>query len=111
MRLLDSDVLYRLGLYSLLVLAPLLLGSNRVIFWGFNGVVAALIVVGFVWSEFKNSDSALFDWKLPCVAISAFFIMGVWIAIQASPWTPSEWHHPIWFASPMLADARSTISA
>jgi O-antigen ligase len=102
-------VLYRFGFYLLIVFSPLLLGSNRPLFWGINGVLSALILIGFVWFEFKNEPSR-FDWKLPFVAIVSFLLIGVWMAVQASPWTPRAWHHPIWFASPMLAKAKSTIS-
>jgi O-antigen ligase len=103
-------VLYRFGFYLLIAVSPLLLGSNRPLFWGVNGVLSALVLVGFVWSEFKKEPSR-FDWKLPFMAIFCFLLIGMWMALQALPWTPKAWHHPIWFASPMLAGARSTISA
>lgn len=104
-------MLHRLGLYGLLILAPLPLGSNRPLFWGINGVIAALTVAVFAWSEFARSDSGRFDWHLPQVALVGMLIIGTWIIIQASPWTPKAWHHPIWFASPILKGAKSTISA
>jgi O-antigen ligase len=107
----NFSVLHRLGLYGLLILAPFLLGSNRPLFWGINGVIAALTVAIFAWSEFARSNSSRFDWHLAQVALVGMLIIGIWIIIQASPWTPKTWHHPIWFASPMLADARGTISA
>jgi O-antigen ligase len=48
---------------------------------------------------------------LPFIAIFGFLLIELWIAVQASPWTPKAWHHPVWFASPLLANAKSTISA
>jgi O-antigen ligase len=65
--------------------------------------------MGFVWFEFKSEASRL-DWKLPFAAIFCFLLIGMWMAVQASPWTPKAWHHPIWLASPMLAKAKSAIS-
>jgi O-antigen ligase len=103
-------VLYRFGFYLLIVSSPLFLGSNRPLFWGINGVLSALVMMGYVGSEIKK-ESSRFDWKLPFIATFCFLLIGMWMAIQASPWTPKAWHHPIWFASPMLAKARSTISA
>jgi hypothetical protein len=47
---------------------------------------------------------------LPLVAIVAFLLVALWIAVQASPWTPKSWHHPVWFASP-VAEAKSAITA
>jgi O-antigen ligase len=102
--------LFRFGLYALLILAPLPLGSNRPIFWGINGVISAFVVGGFVWSEVKTKSSR-FDWHIPLVAISALLLIALWIFIQASSWTPKAWHHPVWFVSPMVAGAASSISA
>jgi O-antigen ligase len=65
--------------------------------------------MAFVWFEFKKEPSRL-DWRLPFIAIFSFSIIGIWMAVQASPWTPRAWHHPIWFASPILATAKSAIS-
>jgi O-antigen ligase len=104
-------VLHRLLLYSLLVVAPLLLGSNRPLFWGINGVVSALAIAALAQSELARPESSRLDWHIPRVALLGILIMGMWIAIQASPWTPQSLHHPIWFASPALAVAKGAISA
>jgi O-antigen ligase len=104
-------VLHRLFLYVLLIAAPLLLGSNRPLFWGINGVVAALVIALFAWSELRRSSSDRLDWRLPLTALVGMFVIGVWIAVQASPWTPAAWHHPIWTASQMSIGAPAAISA
>jgi O-antigen ligase len=107
----DSIVLHRLLLYGLLVVAPLLLGSNRPLFWAINGVVAALAVAALAWSEFNRQESSRLDWHLANVALFGMLLIEIWIAIQASPWTPQPLHHRIWFASPMLETAKGAISA
>jgi O-antigen ligase len=107
----DLSLLYRLGLYGLLIGSPLLLGSNRPLFWGMNGVVAPLTVAVFAWSELTSARPSPANWHLPQVSLLGMLAVAVWIAIQASPWTPTTWHHPIWFSSPILADAKSAISA
>jgi O-antigen ligase len=107
----NVSVVPRLALYGLLILAPLLLGSNRPLFWGINGVIAAFTVAVFAYSEFAMPESSRHDWHLPQVALTGILIIGTWISVQASPWTPKVFHHPIWFSSPILAGARSTISA
>jgi O-antigen ligase len=104
-------MLYRLAYYGLLIVAPLLLGSNRPPFWALNGIVAAFVVAGFAWSELSNLSSDRFDWRLPRTALLAMLVLGIWIAAQASTWTPKAWHHPIWSASPMLVGAKGAISA
>src|SRR5215213_11855846 len=93
----DLSILYRLALYGLLISSPLLLGSNRPIFWGVNGVIAALTVVVFVWSELTDASPSSGNWHLPRVSLVGMLVISVWIAVQASPWTPKNWHHPIWF--------------
>ena len=103
-------MLHRLLFYLLLMLAPMLLGSNRPLFWSVNGVLSAIILAGFVWSEFGRGRSQS-DWRLPFMAISAQAAVGAWIAFQASSWTPKMWHHPIWSISPLLSNSHGAISA
>jgi O-antigen ligase len=91
--------------------APLLLGSNRPLFWVLNGIVAAVVVAAFAWSELLRLSSDRFDWQLPQTALLAMLVIGAWIAIQASSLTPVAWHHPIWSASPLLVGAKGAISA
>src|SRR5829696_5988453 len=92
-------------------MAPLLLGSNRPLFWGINGAVVAVTVAMFAWSEFARSEASRLDWHLPHVVLVGMLVIAMWIAIQASPWTPQALHHPIWFASPILIGANSAITA
>jgi O-antigen ligase len=94
-----------------LIASPLLLGSNRPLFWGVNGVVAALIVAVFAWSQLTSPDPSPTNWHLPQVALLGILVIALWIAVQASPWTPTTWHHPIWHSSPVLSDAKGAISA
>jgi O-antigen ligase len=103
--------LYQIGFYGLLSVAPLLLGSNRPILWGLNGIVAAAVVASFVWTEVQRRKLSRFDWRLPMILMAAFLATSLWIIIQASHWTPTSWHHPIWFTSLLLADAKGAISA
>ena len=77
-------MLYRLGFYGLLVVAPLLLGSNRPPFWALNGIVAAVVVAAFARSELSRLPSDRHDWQLPQTALLAMLVIGAWMAVQAS---------------------------
>jgi O-antigen ligase len=89
-------VLQRVGLYWLLFSAPLLLGSNRTIFWGLNGVVAAISTSAFCLTEFRKRAVSRYDWQLPLIAASGIAMLSAWMVFQAVPFTPASWHHPIW---------------
>jgi O-antigen ligase len=107
----SSSGIYRFGFYLLLILAPFLLGSNRPIFWGVNGIIGAFTIAAFVWSELNTSNSSTIEWSLPTIALVGMLIIAIWIAAQASSWTPQSWHHPVWFNNLMLTGAHGAISA
>ena len=89
-------MIYRLLFYLLLVESPLFLGSNRRIFWGINACLTALCLAAFTASEWRNRRISRFDWRLPLVALSVVGLAMVWMAIQATTWSPEFLHHPIW---------------
>ena len=89
-------MIHRLLFYLLLVEAPLFLGSNRRIFWGINACLTALCLAAFTASEWQNRRISRFDWRLPLVACGVIGLAMVWMAIQATTWSPEFLHHPIW---------------
>jgi O-antigen ligase len=89
-------LIYRLLFYALLIEAPLFLGSNRRIFWGINALLTAACLAAFVKSEWRNRNISRFDWHLVLVALGAIMLAILWMAVQATTWTPEFLHHPVW---------------
>ncbi len=89
-------MIYRSLFYLLLITAPLFLGSERRIFWGINACLTALALAAFTASEWGNRRFSRFDWRPLLVACGALAVSIVWMAIQATTWTPEFLHHPIW---------------
>ena len=99
-------------LVLLLALLPLYYGS--VMAWSWAAVALVLGGALFVFGARLSLGKAILAPALTTVKWPTilFILVLVWIALQASPWTPVAWHHPLWQAA---ADAlggpyRGTIS-
>jgi O-antigen ligase len=79
-----------------LLLAPLLLGSNRPVFWAINGASASILLS---WLAFRLwRDPKRFGWSALVLLLTASCttLMLVWMGIQTVGLTPRSWHHPLW---------------
>lgn len=88
--------LSRIFLGIVLVISPLLLGSNRAVFWALNGVLASIAVLFFVLAEWKSIKRSSSDWLLPSRLLALLLLPVVWMLFQLLPNMPVFLAHPTW---------------
>ncbi len=105
-----SERISRYLLYAIVVVSPLVLGSNRPIFWAFNALLAGLSLVFFALTEWPRRTVSRFDWRGP-VGIAALLALAVtWMILQSLPFWPSALDHPLWTEASRLVPSRGAIS-
>lgn len=100
------------GFIALLVLLPLPFGSNRPWAADLMGVLSATLLLLMLWQE---KDEKPWQGELPLKRLFAaalgFSTVILWSVIQALPWTPLAWHHPLWIdAAAILGPVSGAIS-
>ena len=101
--------LSRVTLALMLVVSPLLLGSNRAIFWALNGGLSAIAILFFVISESQDIKHSIKNWILPSNLLGLFVLPAIWMGFQLVPGVPTFLAHPVWLSVPDAA-ARITIN-
>jgi len=85
-----SDNVCSRGLALLLMLAPIPLGSNRPLAW-----TALAMVLGLLLVAWGLRGEAPLPRAVRWLAAGWLTVVG-WALVQAAPWTPAAWHHPLW---------------
>jgi O-antigen ligase len=93
----------------MLVWAPLLLGSNRAIFWSLNGFAGAIALLCFLASEWKTRRSSVSNWNIPLQVLLLIALPVIWMLVQIMPGLPASLLHPVWADVPR-ASGRMTIN-
>jgi O-antigen ligase len=83
----------RVIVYSLVVWAPIPLGSNRPVLWVVNGLLASLALVLFALGELRSERSGL-DWRFALLPAAALTAWSLWMILQIVPGMPSVLAHP-----------------
>lgn len=93
------------ALIALVVVSPLPLGSVYPLSWWLLSGLTGILLLAYGAMQLRP-DAALvarlgptWPWILPFGAAIA------WIALQASPFTPEAWHHPLWQAAKSALDS------
>jgi len=81
-------------LLSLVVLAPLPLGSNREWSWTLCALLSGALAMA--WGALTLLRGSAGATRLPAVPALLFLAACAWVLVQVSPWTPAGWHHPLW---------------
>jgi cellulose synthase/poly-beta-1,6-N-acetylglucosamine synthase-like glycosyltransferase/O-antigen ligase len=84
------------GLIALVVLAPLPLGSHRPWAWTLLAVGIGVLLLLWVWAAARAdapAESVPRELRIPMLLFAAVCL---WAGVQALPWTPGAWHHPLW---------------
>lgn len=84
------------GLIALVVLTPLPLGSHRPWAWTLLAVGVGGLLLLWVWGATRpdaTTESVPRELRIPMMLFASVCL---WAAVQAVPWTPSAWHHPLW---------------
>jgi O-antigen ligase len=90
----DAILVWALALA--LAWAPLPFGSTIAAAWGVNAILFGGLALAFevaVLMARRPHPVGLAYLALPAALFAAVL---VWILVQASPWTPAAWHHPVW---------------
>ena len=85
------------ALLAVVALAPLPFGANRP--WAWSALALAVGVLLTLWAAAallgRAPAAPRGHWPFALV----FAAVAGWIALQAVPWTPASWHHPLWAAA------------
>jgi O-antigen ligase len=84
----------------MLVESPLLLGSNRAVFWSLNALLAAIALFFFVLSEWKSLKRSSRDWHYGLILLALLGLPAIWMALQLVPGMPPILAHPVWQSVP-----------
>jgi O-antigen ligase len=90
----------RFFLGLVLIISPLVLGSNRAIFWAMNGLIVACGLLFFVLAEWHNLKRSVSDWTLPAQVLYLYTLPVVWMLVQIVPGMPDWLAHPVWWGVP-----------
>jgi hypothetical protein len=93
-----KSALYQYLYYFLVTVSPILLGSNRPIFWALNAILGALILSSLLLLERHAILRSRFSWALPLLAMTTLCGIALWSVIQAAPFVPELAKHPVWSA-------------
>jgi len=95
-RIQDVSLPVAIALLVVVLLAPLPFGS--VMTWAWAPLAAITAIILAVWAVLALLGRVTFTKPVGWVQAAAlmFGIVLLWVIIQASPFTPRSWHHPIW---------------
>lgn len=84
------------AIVALACLLPLPIGAVYQWSWGLMACVVAIVLA--VWSGrvLLGLQEPRFGFSALWVPLSLFGAVCVWVVVQALPFTPAAWHHPLW---------------
>lgn len=84
------------GLVLTLAWVPFLLGSNRLVAWGVNAVLFALLLILFEAGRLvSGARHPVAPRRLWWMLLGGSVLVS-WILFQLSPWAPPDWQNPFW---------------
>ncbi len=99
-------------LLTIVVLAPLPFGANRPFFWFLLSFLMAILMIWWAVTALlsRQPSAVIADVPLSRFWFEAVLMAGlcVWFYLQAAPFTPQEWHHPVWVTRELLATGGGT---
>ena len=87
------------GFLAVLVLSPLPFASNRPWSWSLLSMIVGLLMLAWAVAAWRNRDLVAVSWRRVWPFLLMFAVIVCWFTLQASSWTPVEWHHPAWAAA------------
>lgn len=99
MKTIEKNLFYtasKVTLVILLIVSPVLLGSNRQIFELINLSLVSLALAFFIFSGNMSKLLKGLNSTTRNLLIFMFLLVPLWIAFQATPFSPKFLHHPIW---------------
>lgn len=103
MRRQAQNVLFT-ALLMLVLLAPIPLGANRD--WSWSLLAFAVGVLGLLWLPLGLLSPRRAVARLHPLIALLFLVPLIWAWLQAQPWLPMAWQHPVWpLASELLGES------
>jgi O-antigen ligase len=93
------------GLMGLLAFLPIPFGSNRPWASALMGVWVGVLLALERFDRHEKPPRRPLPWRRLSLATGLFAAVLVWGAIQATPWTPVSWHHPLWAETAALTQS------
>ena len=87
------------GFLATVALAPLPFASNRPWSWSLLSMIVGLLLLAWAIAAWRNHDLIGVSFRTVWTFILMFGAIVCWFVLQASPWTPEQWHHPAWAAA------------
>lgn len=87
-------------LLAIIVASPLLLGSNRPVFWIMNSLLAGGCLLAGAGSEWRDRARSQLGWRAPLLLAGGLSVSLLWMAIQAWAPIPGAAAHPVWNGEP-----------
>jgi O-antigen ligase len=82
-----------LGLGAVVAVAPLPLAADRPLAWDAVGISVAVLLLSTLLCRSESFRSFPRDLAAPLLL---FLAVACFVVFQMAPWTPAEWHHPVW---------------
>ena len=76
--------------------SPLLLGSNRPLFWIMNSLLAGASLLAAAAAEWRDRGRSQLAWTMPLLLAAALGVSLLWMAIQAWSPMPAGVRHTVW---------------
>ncbi|MEX2648368.1 MAG: O-antigen ligase family protein [Alphaproteobacteria bacterium] len=83
-------------LVGAVALAPLPFASNRPWAWSLLGTIVAVALIAWAIACLRGADAVPVAPRRVWVLLVLFAALLALFAVQAVPWTPVAWHHPLW---------------
>lgn len=87
------------GFLMTLALAPLPFASNRPWSWSLLSMIVGLLMLTWAAAAWHNRELVAVSARRLWPLLLMFTAIVSWFVLQASPWTPEQWHHPAWAAT------------
>ncbi len=99
-------------LIAVVALAPLPLGAVYAWTWGLMGCAVGVLLVAWSVAVAMGKVPVRVGLRKIWFIVLLFGLAAGWAALQASPITPSPWHHPLWrsAASALGVDVAAAVS-
>ncbi len=106
----SANGISRSCLYAVVIASPLLMGSNRPVFWIMNAALAATCLLSFAAAEWRGRDHSEISWRMPLAVACALAVSLLWMAVQSIGTMPAALAHPVWAQAAQILPVESAIS-
>lgn len=104
---LDSKKLIFWPLLGIVLLAPLPFASVLQWAWAPIGLLIGLLLFAWCLVAILSPNAVTVPIGRIWAPVAFFAIAALWAAVQIAPFTPADWHHPMWTEAAALLDVEA----